>query len=155
MSGIDPNQLRTLIITPTLAVIGLGGAAAEELLLGTALQESGDGRWLQQLGGPALGVWEMEPLTYGDIWTNYLTAHPALAASLRSLQLPGVSPLDQLRGNLYYACAMARVKYYRAPDALPAAGDLEAQAAFYVRVYNAGGKATTVEYVANWHAALG
>jgi hypothetical protein len=46
--GIDPLDLRKLVIAPALALIGLGGAAAEELMLGTALQESGCGRRLAQ-----------------------------------------------------------------------------------------------------------
>ena len=59
-----------------------------------------------------------------------------------------------LSGNLLYACAMARLVYARHPDPLPAAGDLEAQAELYKRVYNtAGGAATTAEYVANYKAA--
>ena len=49
---------------------------------------------------------------------------------------------------------MARVKYYRCPAPLPAAGDLEAQAAYYKRWYNPpGGAATVAEYMANWRAA--
>ena len=154
MTGIDPAELRALVIAPALSIIGLGGDAAEEVLLGTALQESGDGRWLQQRGGPALGVWEMEPATHDDIWKTFLGAHLLLSDALRSLQISAVPPLEQLRGNLYYACAMARVKYFRSPDPLPATGDLEGQAALYVRAYNAGGKATTAEYVANWRAAF-
>lgn len=38
---IDPSQLREYVIRPTLMAIGHGAPAAEELLLGTAIQESG------------------------------------------------------------------------------------------------------------------
>lgn len=154
--AIDPQNLRDLVIRPTLNSLELGGDAAEEIMLGTALQESGDGRRLIQAGGgPALGIWQMEPATYNDIWMNFLTARPVLMGVVRSLRIPSiVAPLDQLEGNLYYACAMARLVYYRRPEPLPAAGDLAAQAAFYVQHYNAGGKATINEYIANWRAAF-
>lgn len=155
--AIDPQNLRDYVIRPTLNGIELGGVAAEELMLGTALQESGDGRRLIQAGGgPALGVWEIEPATYADIWANFLPARPKLAGLLRSLQCPGIVPaLEQLEGNLYYACAMARLVYYRRPEPLPAEGDIAAQAAYYKAHYNtAGGGATVDEYVANWRAAF-
>lgn len=152
MSGIDPVELRTFVIAPALAAIGLGGAAAEEIMTGIALQESGAGRVLVQKGGPALGIWQMEPETFADIEMNFLAYRPELAAKIKALRIDALTPLEQLRGNLYYACAMARIKLFRSPDQLPAAGDLEGQAAFYVKIYNAGGKATTEEYIANWRA---
>jgi hypothetical protein len=67
------------VIAPALALIGLGGAAAEELMLGTALQESGGGWRLAQAAGPALGIWQMEPATFTDLATIFLSHEPALA----------------------------------------------------------------------------
>ncbi len=153
--GIDPQDLRKLVIAPALALIGLGGAAAEELMLGTVLQESGGGRRLRQASGPALGIWQMEPATHADIATNFLEHEPALAHSVGKLLCAGLEPLYQLEGNLYYACAMARLVYRRVAAPLPAAGDRAAQAAFYKAHYNtAGGAATVAEYIANWQGAF-
>jgi hypothetical protein len=56
-----------------------------------------------------------------------------------------------MQGNLYYSCAMARLKYARAPGPLPAVGDFTSQAAYYLIHYNAGGKATAAEYIDNYH----
>lgn len=157
MTGIDPAQFRQYVIRPALTVIQLGGDAAEELLLGTAIQESGLGHYLHQLGkGPAVGPEEMEPATHDDLWANYLPAFPALAMSLRSLRIPtlDILPSDQMAGNDYYAVAMARVLYRRAPEPLPAAGDLAGQAAYYKAHYNTpAGAATVDQYIANWRAA--
>jgi hypothetical protein len=154
-SGIDPTHLRVKVIRPALDALSLGGDAAEELLLGTALQESGAGRFLiQNGGGPALGIWQIEPNTHDDIWDNFLKFRPDLAALVRSMTAPGLPLLSQLSGNLFYAATMARLIYFRAPFPLPAAGEIAAQAAFYKARYNsANGAATEAEYIAHWNAA--
>ena len=153
---IPASQLKTLIITPVLAKLALPNPdAASELLLATAMQESACGNMIvQEGGGPALGIWQMEPATELDLHTNFLAFRPALAAAISGLTLGSQLASSELPGNLYYACAMARVQYYRSPDPLPAVGDVDGQAAFYLRVYNAGGKATTAEFVANWRAVM-
>ena len=153
--GIDPRQFVESVIRPTLNYIGLGGTAAEQLMLGTALQESGCGRYLHQLGGPALGPEEEEPATHDDLWTNYLPRHPDLMAKIQSLVIPGLPKAPQMAGNLYYAVAMARLVYFRNPAPLPDADDIPAMAQAYKQIYNtAGGAATTDEYVANWRASV-
>lgn len=151
---IDPRQLRDLVILPVLqALADTELHAATELMLGTAMQETHCGDYLAQVGGgPALGLWQMEPATEADLWTNYLKFRPALGGTVRSFVMLGMPRVNQLVGNAYYACAMARVLYMRAPGALPPAGNPAAQAAYYVHHYNAGGKATVEEYVDNWHA---
>jgi len=155
-SAIDPGQLRSLVIAPALAALGLASPAAEELLLGTALQETGGGHWLHQLGaGPAIGLYQMEPATHDDIWKSFLASHAELAAKVTSLTVPGLSKLAQLAGNLYYATAMTRIFYDRVPEPLPAAGDIAAQAAYYKAHYNTPlGAATTAQYLENWHKAF-
>lgn len=147
--GISPRDLRVFVIRPALEAIGLAGLPAEELLLGTAQQESGCGTRLVQAGGPALGVWQMEPGTHDDIWENFLQFRPELAGKLSSLLFTALPKAVQLVGNLYYACAMARIQYFRSPAPLPSAGDLPAQAAFYKLAYNTPlGAGSEVEYVA-------
>jgi hypothetical protein len=154
-NGIDPQQFRDLVIAPSLALVGLGGAAAEELMLGTALQESGCGRHLKQANGPALGIWQMEPATHRDIWANFLRGRPALADKIDELKIVGLTADAQLCANLPYACALARLVYERAAEPLPNAGDVAAQAAYYKRHYNtADGAASVNEYLANWGAAF-
>jgi hypothetical protein len=155
MMGINPGQLLVLVIRPTLELIGLGGRAREELMLGTCLQESGCGYYLHQLGnGPAIGPAEMETATHDDLWANFLKYRPEMAAKIESLIIPGLPKAAQMAGNFYYAFAMATLPYYRSPAPLPAAGDLAGQAGFYKAVYNtAKGAATTQEYIANWNSA--
>lgn len=154
--GISPQDLRYQIIRPSLEAIGLGGDGAEELLLGTAAQESGCGARLLQVSGPALGLWQMEPGTHADIWANFLVFRKELATRVSTLLVAGLSKQAQLVGNLYYSCAMARVQYLRSPHAVPAPGDLEAQAQLYKVCYNTpGGAASVDEYIANARRVIG
>jgi hypothetical protein len=154
---IRPAQLRDEVIRPVLASLrplqaDQADTAQEnlvELLLGTAMQESHCGDYLAQLHGPALGVWQMEPATEQDIWKNYLNGRP-IAVPIMRLIVQGIDRTAQLAGNLYYACAMARMQYMRVAAPLPAAGDKVAQAQYYVKHYNAGGKATFSDYLWNW-----
>lgn len=60
-------QFRTNIVRPTLEGIGAHNRAAENLVLGTGLQER-DLHYLRQLNdGPARGIYQMEPTTHDDI----------------------------------------------------------------------------------------
>ena len=141
------------VIRPALNHIGLGGRPAEELLLGTALQES-KLMYLHQLGkGPAKGVFQMEPRTHDDIWGNYLAYKKQLSTQVFDLSGKGawMPPADQMCGNMFYAAAMTRVHYRRVPSALPSAGDLDGQAEYWKEHYNTYlGAGTVEEYVENY-----
>lgn len=152
---IDLKQLVSFVIRPTLEHIGLGGTGAEELVLGTILQESG-ARYLHQLGsGIAAGIGEMEKATHDDIIGRALQKNQSLLSKVMSLVIPGIPAFDQLPGNLYYSVAMVRLKYYSCKDPLPASGDVSSQAAFYKRVYNtSSGAASIGQYISNWEAAM-
>lgn len=155
MAAISPSDLRTHVIRPVCDFLGLGGPAVEELLLGTAAQESGCGAHLAQMGGPALGIWQMEPATHDDLWSNFLTYRHPLSDKVGDLLVGALPKVAQLAGNLYYACAMARLQYLRSPMAIPAAGDLDGQAACYKQVYNTPlGAATVEQYIANARSVL-
>lgn len=137
--SLNEEQLVELVIEPVLKHLGLDSPAATELVLNTAKAES-EIEYLRQLGGgPALGIYQMEPATHDDLWENFLRfpRWKDLARRVQSLAInKGTPDSQQLIGNLYYATAMCRVHYYRVPDALPAAGDLAAQAAYWKRHYN-------------------
>ena len=153
----DIHQFRDLVIEPALDILDLNSQAAVELLLGTALIESGL-KYLKQLGnGPAVGVYQMEPRTHSDIWTNYLHYKPDLVKKVRKLahRNSEFGPAQQMVGNLWYATAMARIHYYRVRAPLPAAGDIEAQASYWKRHYNTHlGKGTTDKYITTWNRCM-
>lgn len=146
--GVDPKQLRELVVRPTLGFLKLGGQAAENLVVGTALVESGLS-WLHQRGaGPALGLWQMEPATHDSLWDNYLGYRSKLSADVLQLATPAsiTEGATEMVGNLFYACAMARV-YYRTKKApLPAADDVDGMAAYWKLHYNTALGAGTVAH---------
>ncbi|MBF0098763.1 MAG: hypothetical protein HQM04_09680 [Magnetococcales bacterium] len=152
--GLNPQQFRTLIIRPTLRRLDLWSEAAEELLLGTAIQESAL-HYLQQMGGgPAMGLWQMERATHDDLWVNFLNGRTKLGLNVLG---PYVKPeATRMVWDFSYACSMARIHYLRCPDALPPAGDIAGQAAYYKKHYNTNqGKATVEQYLDSWHIAMG
>lgn len=134
MAGLYLSHLKYHVIEPTLATLGLNCTVALNLVTGTALVESG-AQYLKQNGGPALGLFQMEPTTEQDIWKNYLAYQPDLATKMRALLAPGETT-PQLVWNLAYAAAMCRLKYKRAPEALPAATDAAGMAAYHKQIYN-------------------
>ena len=152
---MDPHDFLATVIQPATAALDLDSAAVQELLLGTAIQESGL-RNIQQVGGPALGYFQMEPATHDDIWATFLSYRPELASRVKSLLPDGVPTPDQLISCPVYAAAMARLRYERAPAPLPPVGDLAGQAAYYKQWYNTPeGAATLDEYMSNWTRVVG
>ena len=102
-------------------------------------------RALRQDGGPALGLWQMEPGTHQDIWNNFLMYRAELTRRLQSTcRMDAPFYPEQLVWNLRYACAMARVHYMRVPDSIPEG--LEGQAAYWKQWYNTPRGRGTVEH---------
>lgn len=157
-TGLDLSDLKVRVIVPALARIGMDGAAAVNLLAGTALVESGCRRLVQDGGGPALGLWQMEPFTHDDIWNTFLPGGRMNGVVTALLSMRGNWPpaSGQMTGNAFYACAMARLKYYRAPDPLPAASDAAGMCGLWKRIYNTslGAGAADPQHVALFRQAI-
>ncbi|MCK5613163.1 hypothetical protein KAR91_65420 [Candidatus Pacearchaeota archaeon] len=148
---LNPQQLRDLI-TDVLMELDLYCANARELLMLTAAQESHLGHYIKQVGnGPARGIFQMEPSTEKDIWENFLKYKPDL--SRRIVALMGEADWEnlQLTGNLLYQIAMARIHYYRRPEALPYRGNIISMAQYWKAHYNTHlGKGTIAEAIKNY-----
>lgn len=147
-------MFRSTIIKPVLTDLGFGGEAAEELLLGTVVHESMNFKYRKQMGGgPALGLYQMEPNTHDDIWINFLKYRAKLADDVSVfLSSPEADKHVELETNDKYATAMARVHYLRVSEPLPALGDLNAQADYWKKYYNTHlGKGVPREYINNWN----
>jgi hypothetical protein len=151
-----PEEFLTTVIRPTLIEIGLHSAAAERLLLGTALQESDLVHRRQVGGGPARGYFQMEPATHNDIWQNFLKFKKELTDKITNLLTsPTADKIEELENNDRYACAMARVHYLRVREALPTADDIEAIASYWKNHYNTLlGAGTTAQFIAKWRKAF-
>ncbi len=158
---ISCKDLRELVVRPTLQHLRLWSPAAEDLVLGTAAQESAMGTYLAQINGPALGIYQMEPATHNDIWDNFLKYKDNLEYEVRMLtrwgslkqneQMPDNIHQDELIGNLYYATAMCRIHYLRVPEMLPVHKDIKGYAAYWKKYWNSElGKGTEEQFIANY-----
>ena len=139
-------------IRPALSILGRGGLVAEQLVLGTAIQESLLIHRQQLGGGPALGLFQMEPSTHNDCWNNFLRFRPDLADKVKRTLEPGQQPVaSTLKINDRYAAAMCRVRYIRAPAPLPGQDDLQGLANYWKQHYNTLlGAGTPEEFLDKW-----
>ena len=137
MVMLDPGHFRVHIVRATLNIMDLPNAqVAEDLLVGTALAES-KLRFLRQIGGgPALGLYQIEPATHHDLWDSYLRTREPLRYRARALLAPQPSQLDQLVTNAAYATVIARLIYWRRPEPLPETGDVVGYAGYWKTHFN-------------------
>jgi hypothetical protein len=156
MIGLDVGQFRAFIVKPTLVDMAMWSQEAENLLVGTALAESGLRFLTQHNDGPAAGIFQMEPATAKDIVNRYLARRGDLATSLeRTLYVISSHQVDwanadevalkiKLTTDLRFACALARLKYWMDPQHLPEAHDIPGLGETWKRVYNSAGGAGEV-----------
>lgn len=148
----DCSQFRSLIIEPVLSKLQIYSSEAEELLVFTCAAESDGGTFVQQINGPALGVYQMQPSTYTDIWINYIRARNQLA-TLMALHLGcnRIPDITRLIFDLQFATAMTRIHYLRIIGKLPKADDVDGLWEYYKKHYNTEkGKATKEESIAKY-----
>ena len=153
---IDSIHLRRLI-QDVLITMNLNSRSAIELLMLTTAQESHCGTYLEQIGGgPALGIFQMEPNAYADIFNSYLKYKPKLQNKVMQFIAPYDYVSDQikdmnLRGNILLQIAMARVHYLRFSERLPYYKDIEAIARYWKKYWNTElGAGTVDEAIANY-----
>lgn len=155
--GLDVDQLRLHVIRPVLTRLDLHTPAAENLVLGTALHESHT-RYIRQIKGPAMGIYQMEPATHYDLHHNFLRFNTTLKirvnqyAGFFSGDLPDPS---ELIGNLFYATAMCRIHYRRLKAPLPT-NEPYALAQYWKDFYNTRlGRGTVEQALPHFERALG
>lgn len=132
---LNIEQFRTEIVRPAIDTLGMGGLAAERLVTCTAIAESGLTYLRQHGNGPALGVFQIEPATFWDIYNRYLDGRADLRARLDPLA-SGQAPLEQLVTNLAFSAAICRLRYWMSPEPLPPADDADAMGAYWKAIYN-------------------
>ena len=145
------EELRLRAVRPALQRLGMWSPVAEELCLGTAAHESGGFLHRDQVGGgPALGLWQIEPATHDDLYINFLDYRLELRAKLISLKdAPDADPYDELHDNDLYAAGVCRLIYKRHPAPMPNdLADIAALGAYYKLAFNTVlGKATVQQFL--------
>lgn len=143
LPGLIKEELQHYIRV-ALVPLHLHSKSAENLLLGTAAQESLMGRYVVQMGdGPARGIFQMEPITYDTIlkYSDILRK--------RSIKLP--KSVDMLVYDIRAAVIAARLKYSMIPKVLPDADDVAELAKYWKKYYNTElGRGTVEEFIRNY-----
>ena len=144
---INTEQLIEHIIRPSLEAIDACSEPAVALLQAVAMAESGGGYYVKQFGkGPALGIYQMEPDTYKDIWFNFLAGRPDLRSKVLVAIGTHIQPTaERLITDMMLATIMARLHFMRRSEPLPATHDLKGQARYWKLYYNTEYGAGTVK----------
>ena len=154
-----PHELAWLISHVCIQLFGDIERAELEQILGIAAVESGLIHRRQIGGGPARGLWQMEPGSAKSLFDNSLVHNTIRHRKLMRLWLNLDIPHDwspsledlawHLEHNDRFACAMARLYLTQFPEPLPKT--LEDQAATWKAQYNTRrGKGTVKGYMAAW-----
>jgi len=134
---LNVQQLKELIIKPTLLDLIMFSDDAMELLVFTCAVESWGGTYLKQIQGPALGIYQMEPATYNDIWQNYINNKKDLSLIMATnFDCGRIPDEDRLIYDLRFATAMCRIHYLRALEPLPNKADVQSLWNYYKNHYN-------------------
>lgn len=145
------DDLRELVIRPTLKYLDNWNPAMENLLVGTAVQESGLGFSLRQ--GKMLGLYHISPATHRAVWDRHLVAFPELASRVRGMAGQHSfleDPHGELLTNLKYATAIAWCVYQRVRQPLPEARDIEGLARFWHRHFRSRPSGRVTEFARNY-----
>tara|TARA_Y100000401_G_scaffold115007_1_gene117932 strand:- start:1110 stop:1577 length:468 start_codon:yes stop_codon:yes gene_type:complete len=132
------------IIDYTLRDLNMYSEDAALLVYRTGMAESGF-RHLEQIKGPAVGFFQVEPDTINDTIDNYLKFRPKRLNHLVKHGLDLEEPVMSVLSSIYLQIAFCRYKYWRSPDPIP--NGLVKQAKYWKKIYNGPGKGTVEHFV--------
>jgi hypothetical protein len=119
--------------------------SAVRLLMMIAAHESGGFMYARQRGGPALSLFQIEPLTYRDV-IRYAGVNKHKFGLV-----PLTVPAYGLVLDLEFSVAIARLKLWQDPEPLPPCDDAAGLADYAKRVWNSElGKASAAKYEADY-----
>jgi hypothetical protein len=145
---INAADFRAYVVNPALAALAPAGIpvtkTAADLLMATAAMETDLGTWLTQVGGPALGMFQMQPATLAGLVSAMTPAQQAAVAKIKTVQ----PYAEQIETNLLLAAALARLFYWNAPAPLPP-DTLDGLWGYYKQWWNTpAGAATEADFIA-------
>jgi len=150
---MNMRHFREYVIFPTLEHLAgddmpwIATKAAANLLLGTAMAESRLVWLVQHNGGPARGVYQIEPATADWLMRDYLpNRQGVLFERVCALKTDVTSLESELCWNLALATAIARARFVPVPEPLPDADDWLGLAGYWKRFYNTSAGMGTEEH---------
>lgn len=132
------------LCTEALLDWGLHSDHCVELLAMIAAHESLGGKHRKQIGGPALGLFQIEPVTHNSVWDN------SDSIRARAKRYGIEEDVRKLESDDRYSTWVAR--HYLAQDPNPLPKTPEAMAAYCKHYWNRTGKATPEKYLNDWQA---
>lgn len=159
---MHPQHLHDHIIGPALDTMQsqFNTAAARMLLMATTAQESHCGKYVRPTGdGPAYGIYQMKQIIHDRLWRNVLETSTHLKMTVQRVMIKGYPAypqhtfeMSQMCSNLAYQTVIARLQYFRFPEALPEFNDFEGMWQYYRKYWNpAFCMATRKEFARNWN----
>ena len=138
------NVFRSFVLG-TLRAAGLPCSnSAIELLTMIASHESAGFKYVQQLNGPALGLYQMEPIGFDEV-KRYLDLRRERFTKLRWVEN---SEFEMLNYDQRLATISARIFFLAKPESLPDGNQPEKLADYCKRYWNTpAGKATAGHYL--------
>lgn len=130
--------------TEALLDWGLHSDHCVELLAMIAAHESLGGKHRKQIGGPALGLFQIEPVTHNSVWDS------SDSIRARAARYGITEDASKLESDDRYSIWVAR--HYLAQDPNPLPKTPEAMAAYCKHYWNRTGKATPDKYLNDWQA---
>lgn len=132
------------LCTEALLDWGLHSDHCVELLAMICAHESLGGKHRKQIGGPALGLFQIEPVTHNSVWDN------SDSIRARAKRYGIAEDVSKLETDDRYSIWVAR--HYLAQDPNPLPKTPEAMAAYCKSYWNRTGKATPEKYLNDWQA---
>jgi len=110
----DIAQFREYIVNPALSDLQIYSKEFAELMVFTCAVESAGGTYVKQIKGPALGIYQIEPASFTDLWVNYIVRNQhiinLLTLNFAVHRMP--SPIEMVT-DLKLATAMCALFYKR------------------------------------------
>jgi hypothetical protein len=140
-------------INPALSVLPerMDSIPAKAMLLAIAMQESGL-RHRAQVGGPARGFYQFEPIGVSGVQQHHATSEFSAGVNHTFLYSPN-DVYSAIEHNDALAAAYARLLLWSLPDALPGGRmDMDEGWRIYVKAWRPG-KPHPERWASNWRAA--
>ncbi len=147
---MNASHFRKYIIRQILLDFDCWSKAAEQLLMMTAVAESGLKYIVQKKDGPARGFFQMEPWVCDDLIDNRLRNNETRRCYLRRSGI-NQTTAHSLMFNLEFMVLSCRYFYMEIPKILPEKQDFDEMWRYYKKYWNTErGKATKVHFFKMW-----